>query len=172
MGGSGQNRKAIDLYACRARTDVDTAKLGYFALSVLWKACAHVWTTPYGASTPLCLGPYEETLRKYLVGESPFPDKVALLVTVCTDIFSQQILYDPHPRKTTSYQPYRIYDFLVCGIHFRISMGSRIPIEFRELCCVRGAAQWIVVEDREDGTVALYAGMSSKSKIAMGLTDK
>jgi hypothetical protein len=168
----GPRMESMEMYSCRSRHEVDTTKLGYFALSILWRAAIHEWPTPYGDATPLSLGPYREILRKYLMGESPFPKSVALLVTVCTDAYSQQTLYDPYPRKTKKYLPYRIYDFLVCGIHFRINIGNAMPSELRGLCCVSGTDRWIVVEDKEDETVDLFARMATDSKLAGQLQEE
>ena len=66
---------AIDLTA-RSGTalGIDTEWLAYFALSLVWRAAVHDWAFPDGSkSTRLVLGSYEEQIRGYLLGDSPFP---------------------------------------------------------------------------------------------------
>lgn len=54
-------------------------------MSVFWRASVHVWERPLKSESPIRLGPYEETCRKYLLGETDFPKNVALTLVVSTD---------------------------------------------------------------------------------------
>lgn len=56
----------------------------YFGTSVIWRASAGRWPN-YAGRLRGCLGGYEEKIRKYLIGETDFPEKVFLLVVVNND---------------------------------------------------------------------------------------
>jgi hypothetical protein len=78
---------------------IDTNKLGYFALSLVWRGGIHEWPLPFGErSVRLALGPMEESIRKYLLGEDPFPPDAAVVVHVCDDQVSQESILEPCQR--------------------------------------------------------------------------
>jgi hypothetical protein len=53
---------------------VDRDRLGYFALSVFWRASVHIWKQRDGASITIDLGKsYDESLRQFLLGQSALP---------------------------------------------------------------------------------------------------
>src|SRR5208282_3621628 len=56
-------------------------QLIYFGMSVFWRAAAHEWNV-LGKDYKISLGPYEEPIRRYLLGETAFPGKVTLSVRV------------------------------------------------------------------------------------------
>ncbi|HXK10441.1 MAG TPA: hypothetical protein VMT70_12400, partial [Vicinamibacteria bacterium] len=73
------------LYAGRAVAGVDVDQLCYFASSIFWRGSLPGWRDPIGRPIePLQLGPYAESLRRYLAGDCGFPDGVALLTFVTT----------------------------------------------------------------------------------------
>jgi hypothetical protein len=57
----------------------------YFAASVFWRAAARSWTLDSETIPQLRLGPYEEQLRRFLLGELPFPDGIRLFVHVWSE---------------------------------------------------------------------------------------
>jgi hypothetical protein len=61
---------------------VDRDKLTYFGVSVFWRAAVHSWHMPSGDPIPIKLGPYEDPIRRYLLGETGFPKDLVLLVSV------------------------------------------------------------------------------------------
>jgi hypothetical protein len=69
---------------------IDTDKLAYFALSIVWRGSVHDWKTIEGQTTGVPLGPYEERIRQYLAGEAWFPADVLVAVHVCTDLGSTE----------------------------------------------------------------------------------
>jgi len=59
---------------------VNTDELGYFALSVIWRATVHQWDTSFGGKTRLLsLGAVEGPVRQYLHGDAAFPVDVVVL---------------------------------------------------------------------------------------------
>src|SRR5882762_3476420 len=47
---------------------IDTDKLAYFGLSILWRAAAHKWKMLDGRTTSVNLGSYEDRIRRFLLG--------------------------------------------------------------------------------------------------------
>ena len=58
------------------------AYLTYFALSVFWRAVVNRWRVLGRDYEPISLGPYEESIRHFLLGVGPFPDRAALTVLI------------------------------------------------------------------------------------------
>ena len=140
-------------------TGVDTEQLGYFALSVIWRAAVHQWHTPFGGKTTvLNLGAVEEPIRKFLLGEVPFPTDVVILATVCTDPYSRAIFYMP---SQTSGIPGTSIVMLTLGIHFMVFIGSTIPPILRELCCVRSTSKLIFQRDCSAKTLEAFTQIMS-----------
>ena len=76
----------------KSTPDIDRDALAYFALSIFWRASIHVWDRK--KKDPIIdLGPYNEGVRKYLLGETSFPDNVSLFMVVCDDPESQDVFY-------------------------------------------------------------------------------
>jgi len=124
---------------------IDTEKLAYFALSVLWRGAVHEWNMPNGGKTTLLnLGAIEELIRKYLLGTAGFPSEVVVVTTACTDPLSIQSF--SLPSQVIGY-PGSCFAIRALGIHFRILIGSNIPPESREICCAMSKARPIFQRD-------------------------
>jgi hypothetical protein len=138
-------------YDIVAVPNVDREKLGYFALSVFWRAAVHVWRKPDPAPEPIDLGPYEETLRKYLLGQTRFPANVVLFVIVCTDTVSQDSFHVPsRGRKEQD----TTHTFQARGINFFMTIGKRIPETMRKNCSVTSVDKWIFLRSCEEKLIA------------------
>jgi hypothetical protein len=96
---------------------IDTDKLGYYALSVVWRAAVENWKSLKGQTTTVDLGTFEEPVRKYLMGETGFPAGVAVMAVVCADLGSQQTMYFPKDSRNSNLRP--TYGFLVRGLLFQ-----------------------------------------------------
>ncbi len=57
----------------------------YFAASVFWRAAARSWAHEGQTIQRLRLGPYEEELRRYLLGERPFPQAARVFIHVWSE---------------------------------------------------------------------------------------
>lgn len=68
-------------YGDRLPAEIDGEAFQYFVLSVLWRASATEWPPSTGVVRG-ALGPYEEEIRRYLLGEVPIPDIVSVSVYV------------------------------------------------------------------------------------------
>jgi hypothetical protein len=162
--------ESIKLYSAANRGGgIDTTSLGYFALSVLWRASVHDWTFLGNKTSSVTLGRYEEILRKYLLGVTPFPTKAVVMITACTDRLSQEVFYEPTTVVMRRHQPYHTYGFLARGIHFQIFLGATIPWPVRQLCCVSSPGKWIIARDREKEIASAFKPLHAVSRIARNL---
>ena len=71
------------------------AKLAYFAASILWRGSAHQWRFGKQLLTRISLGPYEEELRQYLLGQTQFPRNAVLAVDVIADAILRRGVIPP-----------------------------------------------------------------------------
>ena len=129
-------------YELSATRAIDRDKLGYFALSVFWRASVHIWRERGEKSVTIDLGRhYNETFRTYLLGQAGFPPDVVLLSIVCTDALSHDCFYVP---SLGSKKLERTYSFMAKGLNFLMVIGkqSREPA-VRELCTVTSAGRLI-----------------------------
>jgi hypothetical protein len=112
---------------------VDGSKFAYFALSIAWRAAAHVWVLPDGnKSIQRDLGSFAEPIRLHLLGDAPFPHDVAVVVTVCVDDESRTAWFVPALNDDYGCLT---YPFLALGVIFRVWLGQNIPSRIRDLCC-------------------------------------
>lgn len=148
-------------YDVNVMPSVDRNKLGYFALSVFWRASAHIWREPGEEPITIDLGAYNEPFRLYLLGQAGFPKDVALLVVVCTDKLSHESFYPPnlgwHGRDRT-------YTFMAKGINFMMAIGKQVPSPLRNLCAVTGAGRMILSRDCKEKVGRAFDRLESQQK--------
>lgn len=146
---------------------VNADELGYFALSVIWRASVHQWQTPFGGRTRLLsLGNVEEPARQYLHGDAAFPPDVVVLATVCTDPGSIHVFYMPSP---VSRVPGTSFAMLTLGVHFMVFVGPGLPPVMREMCCVKSASKLIFQRDCSQKTLEAFAELMATSKPSKGM---
>ncbi len=114
---------------------IDAAKFAYFTLSVVWRGAVQAWGLPDGTrTTRLDLGPYEETVRKFLARETGFPyDVVAVVVLVCSDPEARSLWIIPCQDEEAGCENFR---FIARGVLFRVLLGPNIPAFFRDASCL------------------------------------
>lgn len=148
-----------------AAVGIDTEKLAYFALSVLWRSSVHEWRI-LGQTTSVSLGVHEEPVRKYLLGEDAFPSDVHVLVVACTDLASRGSFYVPGVLR---HGLTMMYVLLTRGIYFRVHAGGRISPQMRELCCLCSPHKPIFMRDCEDKTTDACGPLFSTARITEDL---
>jgi hypothetical protein len=109
---------------------IDVESFAYFALSVVWRGAVHQWRFPNGqVSTKLDLGPYEERIRLYLRGKTPFPhDICAVILMVSSDREGREVWGVPTQFAERGVQNFRL---VTRGVVFRIALGNSISEELR-----------------------------------------
>lgn len=128
-----------ETFAARTNPDIDVQRISHFALGIFWKASIHPWQ--FGQ---VFLGPYADTIRTWLRGETPFPQNVALNVILSRPAAAQIIMNPPY--ETTS-EGCHTYLFHVPGVLFRLSVGKQIPTPEKTLCFYSSAEHFLIVSD-------------------------
>jgi hypothetical protein len=113
--------------------DLDMNKFAYFAISVVWRAIACQWPMPDGNLTQeINLGTFAENMRRYLLGETPLPVNMAVVVIVCSDSESRRGFFHPTGFVEAGCINFR---FLARGIVFRVMMGYQMSPYLRAQSC-------------------------------------
>jgi hypothetical protein len=128
-----------DIFAAGTNPAIDIEKISHFALGIFWKASVHPWK--FGG---ISLGPYGETIRKWLRAEADFPKNVALNV-ILSKPSNAQILMNP-PYLTTE-RPCHTFLFHLPGVLFRLSVGNQTPAPERALCFYSTTEHFMIVSD-------------------------
>ncbi|MFZ6745962.1 hypothetical protein ACO0LC_22280 [Undibacterium sp. JH2W] len=114
------------------RDEIDTEKLSYFAISIIWRSCFIAG----GCS----LGKYQEQFRKYLIGKDEFPHFAALTMTIIKP--SETAGGDVNNMYT---QPSSgrdgllwFHGFSLFGLMFRCFVGKTLESDWKEQVCLVG----------------------------------
>jgi hypothetical protein len=140
---------------------IDTGKMAYFALSIIWRSAVHKWHISSRATTTLSLGAHEEQIRKYLLGEASFPPDVAVMATVCTDLPSREGFYVPGAVRNSAVPAYAV---MVKGIYFRAFMASNLPPDIRRNCCVTSPRCPIFLRNCEREALETWGNLCATSR--------
>ncbi len=139
--------------------DIDAEKFAYFALSLAWRASIASWELPGGQWTTIIdLGVHQEALRTFLLGETPFPKDVAIIMTVCTDEETRRNWIIPTRSPQESCET---IVFSSCGFLLRVWFGPGIPERFKGACLRTSAKQPIFLTDCEEATKAVLASLKA-----------
>ena len=144
---------------------IDTERLGYFALSLLWRAAVHTWTTSSRETYSVALSTPIEPLRAYLYGTATFPADMYVLATVCLDGMSSRLIVPPYGANAEDCNAYNLF---VSGIFLRIMFG-KVPEYIRERCCVTSTLKLIHARDCSDLTTEIFRAMRTTSKPSASL---
>jgi hypothetical protein len=113
--------------------NLDMDKFAYFAVSVVWRATACQWLMQDGNLTQeVKLGTFQENMRRYLLGETPLPEDMAVIVIVCSDTESRRRFFHPTGFVEAGCINFR---FLARGVLFRVMMGYQMLPYLREHSC-------------------------------------
>ena len=110
-------------YICKD-VGFDPQKIGYFGLSILWRAAVCRWQTFDNDTTGVAVDPkYVESMRRYLVGETGFPTNIAVTATVATDYLSQHSCFVPYAIPDNPM--HTVYALLVKGLVLPVHHGRQ-----------------------------------------------
>ena len=126
----------IKVYHAGQIPKLDVTALTYFAASMFWRASVHQWKMGGTKTRGITLGPYEERLRNFLMGEADFPPNCVLWVSVPESITQfTRLSLTPYGGRSGGYY---LYKFVVLGVGFYLLVGGQIPREARAMCFVSG----------------------------------
>ena len=104
-------------------TDINSDAYLYFGASVIWRSSAGKWPDLIGKTRGSLGEKYQEELRRFLLGETGFPSKIYLLVSVDGDgdeEISPFVSFPVHGKSLG----YHCHDFYIPGIRFSFFFGS------------------------------------------------
>jgi hypothetical protein len=81
----------------------------------------------------LSLGPYEDAVRAFLLGDGPFPDAAALWVAVMRTDAPPPVMTFPRGGSKGAYHQ---HNFDIPGLSFTLFLGKRLPPLAHELCAI------------------------------------
>lgn len=121
--------KVYSLSACET---VSVPEIVYFCTSVFWRASVQAWQLLDKVYGPISLGDkYQEQIRKYLLGQSEFPDSAAVLV-VLSGLKTPHLHFSfPDTVRVDSCYCHRLH---IPGVDFLFHVGKGIGDE--KLACI------------------------------------
>jgi hypothetical protein len=132
----------LKMYAAASIAEIDASKLAYFVLSVLWRGSIHNWRWGKDELHTDRLGTkYEDEFRRYLLGESDFPQNVAIHVFVLEDSKMWDGFTIPFRQKLKD-GLWR-YTFVFLGISFRCLLGNVMDAKTRSACVYQSPQKYI-----------------------------
>lgn len=115
------------------RDKIDTEKLSYFAISIIWRSCF---------ITGGCrLGKYQDQFRKYLAGEGDFPSFAALTLTIIAPTVETGIddLNNIYTQPSSGREGLLwFHGFSLFGIVFRCFVGQTLEHDWKKQVCLLG----------------------------------
>lgn len=136
----------IQIYSGGDVSGFDLQAIVYFGMSVFWRAAVHEWRDNYQV-THIDLGPFEERIRRYLLG-GPFPRDVALVFRVIADPDVARAAYPPVSGKASGFHYHK---FIVSGFAFILFAGSKIPQESLKASTAPAPEGYVSVYPKCDG---------------------
>jgi len=151
---------------------IDTDKLAYYAVSLVWRSAVEKWRTLEGQTTSVVMDENrKEQLRRYLLGNAELPRDVGVVVTVCTDRESQGWVYSPTLTRGSDASTNGLtrYGVLVRGIlfHVMLDVPGRFPLD--TVCCVRSPEKMMFVRDCSDETRHSFKVLNASARVADNL---
>lgn len=164
-----ESNESFACYTGAAIPAVNVDALVYFALSIFWRASAHIWRNLSGYMEGIELGPFEETIRRFLLGDK-FPVDTVILVSVWPTKDVLPAAYTPRRGKAPGCH---CFNFLIPGLEFKLMAGKGIPDDLRAMCSHASpgkliyAAMSVVSDTMEAFTKLMSTTRESKGLKAM-----
>jgi hypothetical protein len=127
----------------------EIAHLAYFALSVTWRASLCDWPHRGLVYEHRELGPYQDEIRRYLSGDSIFPQFAAVNVNLSR--LPVPVLAFKFPESFRALECH-CHRFHIPGMSFVVALGRRNS-QLRDLCIVKSSSHPIFVNTLSDERV-------------------
>jgi hypothetical protein len=159
----------VRAYAAARNPEMRVEDLTHFALGVFWKASARAWRSgPSITSTSgIDLGPFGDSVRLFLLGIGPFPERVALGVALMPPPVTTVLSY--LPREGTQSNGVRHFSYYVPGVLFMISIGGEVSRDTASGCFYNNPLHPILVKDLSEEVQRHPKKLYFKAKAAMAL---
>jgi hypothetical protein len=144
----------------------DFEKLVYFAGSVFWRGCLTGWRFGKGTTERLVLGPYEEQLHRFLLGDTPFPANILLIISASlnqNDRHNRQITL-PYPAGRAAGG--RRFMFLVPGLTVIAIIGGELSEQAMQIGTM--PAGFLYVSEQNDNRKLLSMARATQKALRRG----
>jgi hypothetical protein len=124
--------------------NLEAARLAMFGISIFWRASVakHRWADNYDLGTK-----YNELFRKYLHGETGFPQQVCLQLAVIdqprgltSKRFDRIVMIPSSQRIDNNWE----HGFLFNGLYFRMFLGEQVPKDLFRSCIFHGNPKFLL----------------------------
>jgi hypothetical protein len=122
---------------------IQVDKLVRFGMGMFFKAAVHSWEG--GKREPMIeLGPYLESVRAFVMGETGFPERMTLNIGVLPPPVKAISCCHPYRGSNTTCHNYLFY---ISGIEFALGVGKQIDSVARQACFASNPFHPIIVTD-------------------------
>lgn len=128
------------VYRAAEISQINISAITYFAASMFWRGSIHPWKAD--GSFPVPLGPYQESLRQYLMGMTDFPVDMALSVVVREPSNISHLTHEPLGEWRGLLF---VSKFPMPGLALSLTAGPDLPPPLRRTCFVWGDGNPIVL---------------------------
>ena len=150
----------LRMYAASRNSAIEVDKLIHFAMGVFWKASIHSWEA--GSKTPrIELGPYRESVRTYLQGQTAFPQNMGLVLAVSPREKALVSISLPYRNPTRECHGFTFHG---PGILFVLSVGRNLPVNMPVICFATNPAHPILVADLSKDIASVGAAIFGKAR--------
>jgi hypothetical protein len=143
---------------------VDHDRLVYFGASIFWRASINEWHL-VEPGPKLDLGPYEEELRLFLLGNADFPANAAVVLSISgeRDVGASAMAVFPYFKNHNN--NCRQHNFTMNGLTFDLFVGKSLPAAYRAMCLWRSPNRPVFFAGSMDSQVVQeFGGMMSTAK--------
>lgn len=131
------------IYFAAKNPAIEVDKLVHFGMAMFFKAAVHSWEGK--KKEPLIeLGPYLESVRAFLMGQTGFPERMTLTVGVLPPPVKAISCAYPYRGSNTTCHNYLFY---ISGIEFALAVGNQIDLTARQACFASNPQHPIIVLD-------------------------
>lgn len=149
INGAEPRQSADSVYTYFSKeAGIDNEQLAYFAVSTVWRGAVASWNTSSRTATGgLQFGKHEESIRRYLLGETGFPPDLIVRIVVTIDLASRMgVIFPWHSH---IHSRLNVFTFVVRGLWFEVAVGDEFPAGLQRTCCVRSPEGIVFLADRE-----------------------
>ena len=145
---AGEEETIYSAYSVRG---LEIDPLIYFCASVVWRASVVDWWASERKYEHVELGDrYQDTIRRYLLGETSFPETTAVAVVV-SGLVTPVLTFNFPVHLRVEFCRY--YRFHVPGLTFLMAVGRQVTDYFGEICIVRSEVHPVFVSKMGDERV-------------------
>jgi hypothetical protein len=131
------------VYFAAKNPEIKVGKLIHFALGLFWKASVYSWSGRKKIPR-IELGPYSESIRKWLLGQSQFPQNVYLIAAVSRPQRAQITLSDPYEGVRREWHTHFVH---VPGLLFTLTVGKTVDESIRVFCIHNSPGNPVTISD-------------------------